>query len=129
MKRLIIVLLGMLVFQANVWAARCDEITAKVLAPGAGSVLIKGAPFVVQWQDMDVCLGDRVTIEVIKEDGGRAPWFKKLTEIDNLGFYVIEPIAMKKTRFKSRFRFRIKSKKKRCEGITSDEVRVSGGDR
>ena len=81
MKKLLVVLFGVLVFQANVWAARCDEMTAKVLAPGAGSVLIKGAPFVVQWQDVDVCLGDSVTIEVIKEDGSRAPWFKKIKEI------------------------------------------------
>lgn len=116
MKRLIIVLLGMLVFQANVWAARCDEMTAKVLAPGAGSVLIKGAPFVVQWQDVDVCLGDSVTIEVTKEDGGRAPWFKKIKKIDNYGFYSIEASAIDAKNLKIKYRFQIKSKKRRCKG-------------
>ena len=116
MKRLLIVLLGMLAFQANVWAARCDEMTAKVLAPGAGSVLIKGAPFVVQWQDLDVCLGDSVTIEVTKEDGGRAPWFKKIKKIDNYGFYSIEASAIDAKNLKIKYRFQIKSKKRRCKG-------------
>ena len=69
----------------------------------------------MQWQDVDVCLGDRVTIEVIKEDGSRAPWFRKI-EIENYGFYQSDAIVPRHFERNYRFKISSKSKNRRCEG-------------
>jgi len=82
-KRLLIVLFGVLVFQGNAQSETCFEeytwngaagaVTAKVLTPTSddSSVLNKGAAFLLQWQDRQEILGGKVKVTLISEKGNK----------------------------------------------------------
>ena len=70
MKKLLIVGLGVVLMgmQVNVLAATCvtekkgKGYTLRVLSPGPGTVINKGAPFLLQWQDPAQSLGIKVHV-------------------------------------------------------------------
>jgi hypothetical protein len=129
MKRLLVVLFGVLVFQGSVWA-KCgdpvDEESAKFLSPGQDSVLIKGAPFVVQWQDDAKYLCKKVKIELIEVSGNKKT--KVIAKhVDNVGYFTLDKLmasvkdktSVEKSgdRTKFEYQFRISSIKKACKGV------------
>jgi hypothetical protein len=70
MKKLLTVGLGMVLMgmQFNVLAATCatekksKSYTVRVLSPGAGTVINKSAPFLLQWQDPAQSFGIKVDV-------------------------------------------------------------------
>ena len=129
MKRLLVVLFGVLAFQANVWA-KCgdpvDQESAKFLSPGQDSVLIKGAPFVVQWQDDAKYLCKKVKIELIEVSGNKKS--KVIAKrVDNVGYFTLDKLMASvkdktsaekpRDRTKFEYQFKISSIKKACEGV------------
>ena len=126
MKRLLVVLFGVLVFQASVWA-ECPD--AKVLSPGENSVLIKDLPFVLQWQDDDLCLGREVKIDLIDdndkhiayEEGKRVDYKVKRT---NSGFLIINQFKAPPSHQKYHFKISPTQKSKRADTIESKPFSV-----
>ena len=128
MKRLLVVLFGVLVFQGSVWA-KCgnpdDKESAKFLSPGQDSVLIKGAPFVVQWQDDAKYLCKKVKIELIEVSNNKKTKVIAARE-DNIGYHTIDKLMASVKdrtsaekpghRTKFEYQFRISSIKKACKG-------------
>ncbi len=127
MKRLLLVLFGVLVFQGSVWA-QCPD--AKVLSPGANSVLIKDLPFVLQWQDDDLCLGKQVTIDLVDDKGksSRIAYMKNKKDYKvkhpNSGFLNIDRLIAPESDHKYRFKISPAKKAQGQESIESEPIVV-----
>ena len=133
MKKILVVLAGFFccLFHTSVWADCGEEHTARFLSPGSGSVLINGAPFVLQWQDNSRCLGKRIQIDMIRESDG-----KRVRQIqanaENSGYFEITRVRAPVTHQADRYQFRIKSSRQKDSQIeskpfTMTNVGVPGG--
>jgi len=80
MKRLLLVLFGVLVFQGSVFALPSggdlcqqdgDGDKARVLSPADTQQLNKGSAILLQWKDSEDWLGNKVTIELQEAEGFR----------------------------------------------------------
>ncbi len=78
MKRLLVVLFGVLVFQGSAWALTSggglcqkngDGGKARVLSPADTQQLNKGSAILLQWKDSENWLGNKVTIELHSRKG------------------------------------------------------------
>ena len=89
MKRLGMVLLGLMFWSVNTLAQEDCGTPPRVLAPGKHSVLLFDQPFVVQWQDDDQCLGDTVKIEITQMGPGEFSSQVLASETENKGRYEV----------------------------------------
>ena len=89
MKRLGMVLLGLMFWSMNTLAQEDCGTPPRVLAPGKHSVLLFDQPFVVQWQDDDKCLGDTVKIEITQMGHGEFSSQVLASETENKGHYEV----------------------------------------
>jgi len=89
MKRLGMVLLGLMFWSMNTLAQEDCGTPPRVLAPGKHSVLLFDQPFVVQWQDDDQCLGDTVKIEITETGPGGFSSQVLASETENKGHYEV----------------------------------------
>ena len=126
MKKILVVLAGFLfcAFHTSVWADCGEENTAKFLSPGPGSVLINGAPFVLQWLDNFRCLGKRIRIDMIRESDGRT--VRRIQpNVENLGYCEIVKVRAPVTHEADRYQFRIKSSRQEDRQIESKPFTVT----
>jgi len=89
MKRLGMVLLGLMFWSMNTLAQEDCGTPPRVLAPGKHSVLLFDQPFVVQWQDDDQCLGDMVKIEITETGHVDSSSYVLIKETQNSGHYQV----------------------------------------
>ena len=91
MKRLGMVLLGLMFWSMNTLAQADCGTPPRVLAPGKHSVLLFDQPFVVQWQDDDKCLGSMVKIETFRigEPNELTSIYALASETENKGHYEV----------------------------------------
>jgi hypothetical protein len=105
MKRLLVVLFGVLAFQGSVWAeghsrgyeCRIRIGSAQVLTPASddSSTANKGEAFLLQWKDPDRVLGDNVKVTLQEHDGGPVPLSDpQLNKVPNTGNTLITKRSM-----------------------------------
>ena len=111
MKRFLVVLFGVLVFQANAnaqsdtcfevhtWNGGAGPVTAKVRTPASDGfwILNKGAPFLLQWEDREEILGDnvKVTLKRVKGDEIVPLGDSSLNNLPNTGYALISKRSLK----------------------------------
>ncbi len=131
MKRFLIVLFGVLVFQGSVWAESClkaypDDgslVTAEILHPASsGLVLKKKAPFLLQWKVVEV--SQTVNIRLYKKGAeGKDLFGKRLNNRPNTGTVLITKQDFIKAKVKAgeEYFFQVELNPTRSEQVISSE--------
>ena len=107
MKRLLIVLFGVLVFQGSVWALTSaddlcqqdgDNGKATVLSPADTQELDKNSPLLLQWQDKAQWLQSKVTIKLHSRTGKKEQVVKTWPSQTNTGSALIARKDLRKVK-------------------------------
>ena len=134
MKRFLILLFGVLVFQGSVWASPSgDDLCqqprgssiARVLSPTDTQQLNKGSAILLQWKDSDDWLGNKVTIELLLRKGKTEQVLKTWPLQINTGNFLITRADLRRAKIKEaskkniRYFFRLKNHAKEIISIDS----------